>query len=570
MCGIAGFFGRPIPDAAARALLNRMVGAISHRGPDEQGFYVSSGAGLGHARLSIIDLSSGQQPLSNEDGSVWVSFNGEIFNYVELAADLAARGHVFRTHSDTETIVHQYEERGADCVDAFNGDFAFALLDRRSNRLMLARDRMGVRPVYYAVRDGALVFASEVKAILHYPGMRAELDPLGLDQVFSLWFPLAPRTVFKGISELPPGHVLIAERDGADGDLKIVVRPYWQLDYPERGEQSDLAGRSEASIAEELRELLIDATRIRLRADVPVGAYLSGGLDSSVTTALIKEFTDARLRTFSVAFETAEFDESEYQRQVVRALDTEHESVLCTKADIGRIFPDVIRHGERPVVRTAPAPMFQLAKLVRENGFKVVMTGEGADEVFGGYDIFKEAKVRRFWAHQPQSQWRPLLLKRLYPYLSGIQGQSQAYLQAFFKIGLDRAGTDPLFSHLPRFDMAARNKVLFSDGLKAAIGGYDALDELRGQLPAKFAAWHPLSQAQYLEAGYLLPGYILSAQGDGWRWRTRWRGVTRSSITASSSLRRRSRRGSRSRGCGRSTFCARRWGVTCRRRSRSA
>jgi asparagine synthase (glutamine-hydrolysing) len=498
-----------------RALLRRMVAAITHRGPDEQGLYFDRGAGLGHARLSIIDLSCGQQPLGNEDGSVWVSFNGEIFNYVELAADLAARGHVFKTHSDTETIVHQYEERGEACVDAFNGDFAFALLDRRNDRLMLARDRMGVRPVYYAVHDGVLVFGSEVKAILQYPGIRAELDPQALDQVFTLWFPLAPRTVFKGICELPPGHVLVAERGGAGGggDVRITVRPYWQLTYPERGDRGALDGRDEASIAEELRELLIDATRIRLRADVPVGAYLSGGLDSSVTTALIKLFTDARLRTFSVAFEAGEFDESEYQQQVVRALDTDHESVLCTRADIGRMFPEVIRHGERPVLRTAPAPMFQLAKLVRESGFKVVMTGEGADEVFGGYDIFKEAKIRRFWSHQPQSRWRPLLLKRLYPYLAGIQGQSQAYLQAFFKTGLDRAG-DPLFSHLPRFDMASRNKVMFSDELRREIGDYDALDELRGQLPAEFARWHPLSQSQYLEAGYLLPGYILSAQGD--------------------------------------------------------
>ena len=514
MCGIAGFFGRPMAEGDGRALLRKMVAAVNHRGPDEQGVCFNGGAGLGHARLSIIDLSCGQQPLSNEDGSIWVSFNGEIFNYVELAADLAARGHTFRTHSDTETIVHQYEENGDDCVDAFNGDFAFALHDRRRDRMLLARDRMGVRPIYYAVKDGALVYASEVKAILQYPGMRAELDPIGLDQVFSLWFPLAPRTVFKGISELPPGHILVAERDGPEGAVRVTTRPYWRLTYPKRGEATELSGRSEASIAEELRELLIDATRLRLRADVPVGAYLSGGLDSSVTTALIKNFTNAPLRTFSVAFETGEFDESEYQREVVKALNTDHESVLCTKADIGRMFPEVIRHGERPVVRTAPAPMFQLAKLVRDSGFKVVMTGEGADEVFGGYDIFKEAKIRRFWAQQPHSKWRPLLLKRLYPYLSNIQGQSQAYLQAFFKIGLDKAGSDPLFSHLPRFDVAARNKVMFSEELREQIGDYDALDELRGQLPAEFASWHPLNQSQFLEAGYLLPGYILSAQGD--------------------------------------------------------
>jgi asparagine synthase (glutamine-hydrolysing) len=517
MCGIAGFFQLGPAKADGRTLLRRMVASISHRGPDEQGAHVEEVGGhlhgLGHARLSIIDLSTGQQPMSNEDGSVWVTFNGEIFNYVELADELARRGHVFRTRSDTETIVHAYEERGADCVDAFNGDFAFALLDRKNNRLVLARDRMGVRPVYYAVKDGALVFASEVKAILQFPGMKAELDPVALDQTFTLWFPLPPRTAFKGVSELPPGHVLVADAVEGGG-VRVSVRPYWQLSYPRRGDLGEMAGRSEASVAEELRELLIDSTRLRLRADVPVGAYLSGGLDSSVTTALIKLFTNSKLRTFSVGFETDEFDESRYQQQVVKALNTDHESVVCTRADIGRSFPDVVRHMERPVLRTAPTPMYQLAKLVRDSGFKVVMTGEGADEVLAGYDIFKEAKIRRFWSHQPRSAWRPLLLRRLYPYLANMQGQSQAYLQAFFRTGLDKAGTDPLFSHLPRFDMASRNKVLFSEGLRNEINGYDALDELRGQLPRDFNSWHPLNQSQYLEAAFLLPGYILSSQGD--------------------------------------------------------
>jgi asparagine synthase (glutamine-hydrolysing) len=513
MCGIAGFFGlRQVADGAARAILKEMVRALNHRGPDEQGAHLEKGVGLGHARLSIIDLSTGQQPLANEDDSVWVTFNGEIFNYVELREDLIKRGHVFKTHSDTETIVHAYEEWGPECVEQFNGDFAYAVWDKKRDRIVIARDRMGVRPVYWTTRGGTLLFASEVKALLPFPGVSAELDPIALDQAFTLWFPLAPRTIFKDINELPPAHMIVAE--GGGDDLRVSVKQYWRLTYPERGEAGPLDGRSEESIAEELRELLIDSTKIRLRADVPVGAYLSGGLDSSVTTALIKLFTNSRLRTFSVGFEAGEFDESEFQQQVVKALNTDHESVVCTRNDIGRVFPEVVRHGERPVLRTAPAPMYQLAKLVRDNGFKVVMTGEGADEVLAGYDIFKDAKIRRFWSHQPDSKWRPLLLRRLYPYLSSMQGQSQAYLQAFFKIGLDKAGTDPLFSHLPRFDMAARNKVLFSEDLRRSINGYDALDELRGQLPAEFGKWHPLNQSQYLEAAYLLPGYILSAQGD--------------------------------------------------------
>jgi len=317
MCGIAGFYGELLPGWAPAQIVEQMVAAIRHRGPDEAGNHIEPRIGLGHARLSIIDLSGGKQPLPNEDETVWVTFNGEIFNYVELQEELTGRGHTFRSHSDTEVIVHSYEELGADCVTRFNGDFAFAIWDRRRNRVVLARDRMGVRPIYYTVKDGVLAFASEVKALLEFPGVEAALDPIALDQCFTFWFPLAPRTPYKDIYEVPPGHVLIAEGD------RIEVKPYWRLDYMPAGEHRGF-NRSEADVAEELEALLIDATRIRLRADVPVGAYLSGGLDSSVTTALIKLFTKSKLRTFSVGFESAEFDETEFQLKMVEALGTDH------------------------------------------------------------------------------------------------------------------------------------------------------------------------------------------------------------------------------------------------------
>jgi asparagine synthase (glutamine-hydrolysing) len=501
MCGIAAIHG---PRDCPREVLVRMVAALSHRGPDEHGIYINGGTGLGHARLSIIDVASGQQPMLSADGNVCVTLNGEIFNYVELREAMVRRGHRFRTHSDTEVLLKLYEEKGPDCVGDFNGDFAFAIWDEPKRRLMLARDRMGVRPLFYTHHRGHLYIASEVKALLTVPGISAELDPFALDQIFTFWFPLAPRTPFKGIFELPPAHVLVAQ------DGRTTVRPYWKLQF--NGADSMDRG-DDPGTCEELRELLTDSTRIRLRSDVPVGAYLSGGLDSAIVAALTRQIKADKLRTFSVTFEAAEFDESAFQRQMADALGTVHESVACSAADIGRMFPDVIAATESPILRTAPAPLLRLSALVRRQGFKVVLTGEGADEIFAGYDIMKEAKIRRFFAAEPNSVRRPLLLQRLYPYLPGLRGQSQKYLEAFFRTRADEVG-DPLFSHLPRFRNTAGAKLFFSDQLREQLDGYDAMDELRGSLPAEFGRWHPLEQAQYLETAYLLPGYILSSQGD--------------------------------------------------------
>ena len=505
MCGIAGFIDLPGNDADRLATLSRMVAAIAHRGPDGHGVTLKGRCGLAHARLSIIDLATGQQPMSDAGETVWLTFNGEIFNYRELRDELVARGHVFRTTSDTEVIIHLYRQMGPSFVTRLNGDFAIGLWDVAEQTLILARDRMGVRPLHYTRSGGGIAFASEVKPLLEVPGVSAELDLFALDQIFTTWAPLAPRTMFRDVLELPPGHMLIATPD------KTTISAYWTLDFPRATDA--LTDASEDALGEELLALLSDATSIRLRADVPVGSYLSGGLDSSITTALAVSLGQTNLRSFSVTFETPEFDESGFQQIMAEALGTHHVARAVSSADLGLALPQVIAHAERPILRTSPAPLMMLAETVRQNGIKVVLTGEGADEVFGGYDIFKEAKLRRFVGRQPGSRIRPLLLQRLYPYLPRMQGQNPAFLNAFFGGERDDQN-DPLFSHLPRFRTTGRTKTFFSTEVKQALAGYDALAEMRDGLPAEFVHWHPLSQAQYLETTYLLPGYILSSQGD--------------------------------------------------------
>jgi asparagine synthase (glutamine-hydrolysing) len=486
-----------------------MADAVGHRGPDERAWHAEGPVGLAHARLSIIDVAGGHQPMANGDGSLWITYNGEIFNYLELRAGLEEKGHRFATRSDTEVILHLYEERGEDCVHAFNGQWAFAIWDKRRARLFLSRDRLGVRPLFYAWLPDRFLFASEIKGILACPGVSRDLDLKALDQVFTFWAPIAPRTIFKNVSELAPGHSMTVDETGSR------TYAYWRPEFDRVGEEAGPGEDREkdtARYADELLDLLVDSTRLRLRSDVPVGAYLSGGLDSSVITAIVKRLTDTPLRTFSVSFDDPEFDERSHQDEVVASLDTDHTRVSCSAADIAQVFPDVVWHAERPILRTAPAPMYLLSRLVRNSGYKVVLTGEGSDEMLGGYDIFKEAKIRAFWAAQPDSSKRPLLLKRLYPYLANVQAQSDAFLRGFFRVQDGPASC--FFSHLPRWQMTARLKLLFSPDVRAELADYDAYEELKQTLPAGFSGWHWFARAQHLEATGLLPGYILSSQGD--------------------------------------------------------
>lgn len=480
-----------------------MVAALHHRGPDGCGALVDGPVGLGHARLSIIDLEGGAQPMGNEDGRIQVVFNGEIFNYVELRQKLLAQGHVFRTASDTEVLVHLYEQHGDDFVSHLNGQFAIALWDGARQRLVLARDRVGIRPLFYARIAGRLVVASEIKALFALPELPRRLDATALASTFSYWSVLPPGTVFEGVQSLPPGH-----RMTVDAQATRIER-YW--DWPYGG---DAPPRwSDERWADDLQTLLIDAVRLQLRADVPVGAYLSGGLDSSIITTIIRRHTDTPLRSFSLTFEDAEFDERVHQRALVDQLGTEHSSIQASKALIAAAFPRMVWHAEAPVVRTAPAPMMLLADSVRAAGYKVVLTGEGADEAFGGYDLFKEAAIRRFVARVPGSRWRGTLLARLYPYLAHSPAAGRAMTQAYFG-NRPEAPTSPWFAHTPRTVTTRRILPFFREDWRGRMQAFDPQTALAAQLPPDFARWPPLQRDQYVEAQILMSGYLLSSQGD--------------------------------------------------------
>lgn len=504
MCGITGLINLEVSMPRCDATkIRRMIAMLDHRGPDDTGIYLDEMVGLGHSRLSIIDLEHGKQPIHNETGSVQVVFNGEIFNYPELRKELIKSGHQFYTQTDTEVIVHLYEEYGDRFPEFLNGQFAIALWDRTVKCLYLVRDRTGIVPLFYTTIDNRLYFGSEIKAILAGTQQVPSLDPAALDQVMTFWSAAGEKTVFKNILSVMPGQFLKIDQKG------IIKHRYWEWEYPPHG---DYCTSSAEEIQEAVSELLIDATQIRLRSDVPVGAYLSGGLDSSVLVALMHHHTDISLRTFSLGFDSDEHDETAFQEILIKSLSADHSRILCQKQAIADTFPEAVWHMETPVLRTAPVPMMHLSGLVHEMGYKVVLTGEGADEVLGGYDIFKEAKIRQFWAKAPQSEFRPLLLKRLYPYLDFTRTQTQAYLKNFFGVGLDTPEL-PWFSHLPRWQTTAKCKEFFSDNIKQVLT-QDVLTSLDEIIPQEMSSWSPFNRAQYLEAKILMPGYLLSSQGD--------------------------------------------------------
>jgi asparagine synthase (glutamine-hydrolysing) len=501
MCGIAGIIDYRSKENT-RPEIDAMLRAINHRGPDECGYYHSEFATIGNVRLSIIDLSGGQQPMPDISGRYWIVFNGEIFNYKELRSDLTAKGYKLQNHSDTEVLVQLYAIHGSKCLTMLNGQFAFAIWDKVKEELFLARDRVGIRPLFYNLENGVFSFASEIKSLFTKKNIAREFSFENLSQVFTFWTAITPNTPFKGILELPPGHFATFSRKG------LAINRFWEINY-----MNPPLAISLQDAMDRFHELFSDSVRIRLRADVEVAAYLSGGIDSSATVAYIKDIEPGVLNTFSIGFEEKDFDESHYQKEAVDYFKTTHKSIICPSSDIAEVFPRVIWHTETPMTRTAPAPMFLLSKLVRDNNIKVVITGEGSDEILAGYDIFKEARIRRFWASQPSSVLRPLLLKKLYPDLPHLQNASPNILKMFFGYKLEDVD-NPFYSHLLRWNNSNHIKKHLAPELREKLESYSPYKDLSENLPNGYDSWDPLSRSQWLETTVFMSGYLLSSQGD--------------------------------------------------------
>jgi asparagine synthase (glutamine-hydrolysing) len=503
MCGIVGILD--YEKNISTDLLRSMLAKIRYRGPDESGIYTGKNIGLGNVRLSIIDLISGQQPLSNTDKSLWIVYNGEIYNYIEVRDELVKLGYKFHTNSDTEVLLLLYQEYGEKCLDKINGQFAFAIWNKSKNQLFIARDRVGIRPLFYTDTGKEFIFGSEIKAILEYPDIKPELDINALSQIFTFWTTISPYTIFKNIYELPPGCYMRISRKG------IEIVKYWQLTFPESKDEQYKGDITTAR--EEFHNLFLDSVKLRLRADVPVAAYLSGGIDSSTTTSYIKQVAYKNLNTYSIRFEDREFDETSYQEEVTDYLKAKHIAFRCTNLDISNYFPYVIWHSEIPILRTAPVPMYLLSKNVHEHNIKVVITGEGADEMLAGYNIFKEAVIREFWSRYPNSKYRPLLLQKLYPYISQFQGKNKSFLKFFFGYKLSETNS-PVYSHLLRWHNTSRLQSYFSKDLQSKLSGYNPLNELLDNISGSLDNWSLLSRAQWLETNIFMSGYLLSSQGD--------------------------------------------------------
>jgi asparagine synthase (glutamine-hydrolysing) len=494
MCGIAGFVNtHDAPPAREReAVLTRMLTVITHRGPDDEGTLVADGAAIGMRRLSIIDLAGGHQPISNEDGTLSIVFNGEIYNFKELHAELESRGHTFRTHSDTEAIVHAYEEYGAACVEHLRGMFAFAIWDAHARTLFLARDRVGKKPLYYALtaRD-TLVFGSELKSLLEHPEVEREIDPRALDAYLTFGYVPDPLCILKGVNKLPPGHHLTF----AGG--RVALKQYWDFQFEADG---DAQRRRADDYLEELRALLDESVRIRMIADVPLGAFLSGGIDSSAVVGLMARNSDRPVKTFSIGFNEDSYDELKYARVAARHFNTEHHEFVVTP-DIVQIVDELAWHFDEPFADPSALPTYMVSKLAREH-VTVALSGDGGDELFAGYTRYLVEQRRAPFERVPRVVRRGLMrpLSERLPH--GAWGRN--YLH---NVSLDAA--DRFLDSVSVFTRLTRG-ALYTDAFRAQLVNEDGAGASFRALASRVRTGEPLDALLYLDSKTYLPGDILT------------------------------------------------------------
>ena len=496
MCGIAGIFHPNEPDRPVDGpLLRAMTDTLVHRGPDDRGFYEGPGVGLGHRRLSIIDLAGGHQPLANEDGSVWVAFNGEIYNFVELMPELERLGHRFATRSDTEVIVHAWEEWGEQCVDRFRGMFAFALFDRRRRTLFLARDRLGIKPLFHVrLADGTFLFGSELKALLVHPGLERQVDPRGIEDFFAFGYVPEPRTILDGVAKLAPGHCLTVTPEGER------IRQYWDLQFEDDREID------EADAAHELIARLEDAVRVRMIAEVPLGAFLSGGVDSSAVVALMAGISERPVATCSISFGDPAYDEARYACMVGERYHTDHHEARV-EADAFGLVDRIAGLYDEPFADSSALPTYEVCRIARER-VTVALSGDGGDENLAGYRRYRwDRDENRLRGVLPQAIRGPLfgLLGRLYPKADW----APKFLRA--KATFESLARSPLEGYAHSVGILAddlRGR-LFTPDLQAALAGYRAVDSFRTHFD-RAPTDDPLSRIQYLDLKSYLVGDILT------------------------------------------------------------
>lgn len=497
MCGIAGALDLTGEREFPLARLLAMTGAIVHRGPDDEHVHREPGVALGARRLSIVDLAGGRQPIANEDQSIWVAFNGELFEYPELRQELLARGHTLTTRCDTEAWVHLYEDRGLDMFEKARGQFAVSLWDRRNRRLILGRDRVGICPLYYIERDGWLLWGSEIKTLLSSGLVKAAPDAKGIDHLFSFFCAGTTRTFFEGIKSLPPGHFL----DVKDG--RVELKQYWDLDFPDAGQERRLSDPT--PLIDEFEHLLRQSVERRLRGDVPVVSYISGGLDSTVVLGLSSRQRGHAVPSFTIGLDNAGPDERSESAESAGVLGSKLTTVVMNRSEIAESFPELVLAAEGPVLDTSCACLMRLARAVHDQGYKVALTGEGADEALAGYVWFKSQKVRNSIGSK-LGQFLPDLARS---FLFAAVGGGRSDLRPP-KLGV--AGTRPAQQDMYELIGQAR-PILYTPDMWSRIGETSPYDDLSITNP-NITRWHPLNQSLYVGYKVMLAGLLMISKGD--------------------------------------------------------